>query len=453
MKRIIVDHFRRRWLMLALLCLLSVAAGLVLGIERDIRVSAFLFISICITTMDWVSGSPRVLLSLPLTARQIGRAYWWLAVSAPALLFAVFSAIGIFILRLAEIHGEFLGPWLQMFIATGPEDKFPGIWLVTALAAGLFCGSIFWLISGAVWSAALPGAGEPWQKRITRPFFACAFAIALVAGIYSLCKSTISITDKIAIACLFGFAFSVLGWFRAESLFIDSSFRRDVAGAGISRRKFEPRPGYGGGTYLIIRFCSFYLSMAGFLIAFVMGIAGFAVWHDHDRVSWSDVVSQTIVQVQMWSFISSFSQVMMIAPHLKFLRSLPLTSKQLAAIILCVALLPVLIMGGLWTLLLLIKPGILSVLSVWKDFLLDVTPICALATGVVWYSEKRIKRILGIVLTFIVSLVPLFCQPPPGIIIALPVLSLPGALFAISRLLERNEMTYRMKFDLSARWP
>lgn len=124
MNKVILDHFRRRWLMWTLSCLLFVGAGLVLAIERDIRISGVLCISISIITLDLGCGCPRVLLSLPFTARQLGRAYWWLSVVAPIFLFAISSGVGILILRLAGTQGKFLGTWLQMFVATGPQDKF-----------------------------------------------------------------------------------------------------------------------------------------------------------------------------------------------------------------------------------------------------------------------------------------------------------------------------------------
>jgi hypothetical protein len=328
------------------------------------------------------------------------------------------------------------------------------------LAGGLLCGSFFWLMSGALWGAALSRAGGVRRKVFLWQFYACAFAIALLGGIYFLWKSTISITDKLVIVYSFGFVFSVLGWFRAESLVVDNIFRRDVIGAGISRGKFEPRPGYGGLSYLIVRFCLFYLSLVTLLIAAVIGGNGIAVWQGHGHASWADGLAAALVEVQIWSFCLCLFQTLMVAPHLKFLRSLPLTSKQLAATILCMALLPVLIIGGLWTLFFLIKPGVLptvSALSILKFCLLDLAPICVLATGVIWYNEKHFKRISGIVLAFNVSMVPLIYQLvtnhggkglPMGIIIALPVLSLPAALFTISRLLERNDMSYRIKFEL-----
>jgi hypothetical protein len=68
MKKIIANQFGRRWLMWSFFSLLSMAAGLVVGIERDIRISCVLFTSISIATMDWGLGGPRVLLSLPFTS-------------------------------------------------------------------------------------------------------------------------------------------------------------------------------------------------------------------------------------------------------------------------------------------------------------------------------------------------------------------------------------------------
>lgn len=463
MTRIILDSFRRGWLAWSLLCLLFLAAGLSLGLEREITISGIVFISFCVAGMDWSFGCARVLRSLPLTARQIGRAYWWLIVGASTLLFAVFSAMGILIVRLEGTYAKFLGTWLQMFIATDPHDKFLGIWLEAVLAGGLLCGSLFWLMTGAVWGAALARTGEPWRKRFLRQFYALAFAIALVAGIYFICKSAISIIDKAVIAYLFGLVFSVLGWFRAKILFIDqNSFRGNVAGTGMPGRKFEPRPGYGGVPYLIIRFGLFHLAVVALMIASLVCVSGIAAWLDH-TAKLSDIVAPALLEFQFWLFLLCFCQTMILGTHLKFLRSLPLTSKQLAATILCLAIVPVLIIGGPWILLFLIEPGVVpavSALFLVKFCILNLAPVCVLTTGVVWYNEQ-FRRIVGIVLVWIVSIVPLIYQLatasggglPTCVIIAIPVLSVFIALFAIRHLLERNETAYRMKFEMLPNWP
>lgn len=238
--KIIVDHFRRRWLIWALACPVFVAIGAMLAIDREIGFSAILVASLSVTTLDWGLGCPRVLASLPFTARQIGRAYWWQSVAAPTLLFAVFSGIGILIVSRAGTYAKYFGTSFALFVATGPQDQFLGIWLEMVLAGGLVCGSFFWLLSGATWANTLVRAGEPRLKRFSRQFCACAFALALFGGIYCFYKSNISIAGKGVIAYLFGLVFSVLGWFRAESLFIDTASRWGVAGAGISRGNLSP---------------------------------------------------------------------------------------------------------------------------------------------------------------------------------------------------------------------
>lgn len=459
MTRIILDNFRRRWWMWALLCLLFVAAGLVLAIERDIRVSAVVFISIWPVTFDWGFGSVRVLLSFPFTARQIGRAYWCLSVCAPTLLFALFSAVGILIVSLEGTYAKYLGTWLAMFIATDPQAKFLRLWLETVLAGGLICGSTYGLMCAAIWSAARSKMGEPRRKRLRRQFCAWASIVALAGGMYLLYKSTISITDKAAIVYFFGFIFSVLGWFSAEKLFIgQSSTRPDVPDAGDSNMpvgKFTPRSGYGGVPYLIMRFCVFYLGIVALLVGLVIGMSGIAAWLSKET-HLSEIVSPGLGELQFWLFLMCLIQAIILGTHLKFLRSLPLTSKQLAATILCISILPVLIIGGSWILFFLAKPVVFSALSALKFCLLNLAPVCVLTTGVIWYNEKPFRRITGIILAWIVSIVPLIYQMatagrgglPIWIIIALPVLSLIIALITIIRLLERNEMTYRIKWEM-----
>jgi hypothetical protein len=169
------------------------------------------------------------------------------------------------------------------------------------------------------------------------------------------------------------------------------------------------------------------------------------------------------VDFQFWLFLLCFVQTMTMGTHLKFLRSLPLTSRQLAATILCLAIVPVLIIGGPWILLFLIEPGVVpavSALSLVKFCLLNLAPVCVLTTGVIWHNEQ-LRRIAGVALAWIVSIVPLIYQIvtasrgglPTWMIIAIPVLSIFVALFAITCLLERNEMAYRIKFETLPNWP
>jgi hypothetical protein len=382
--------------------------------------------------VDLKSGWLRVLLSLPFTSGQAGRAFWWVSVGVPTLLFAAFSAMGILIVSLAGAQGPFLELWIEMVI-TG----------------GLLCGSSFWLVTG------VPSRGrEPGRARFLRHLYNYSFTIAIIGGVYFLYDSTISRTDSIIITWSFGFVFTVLGWFRAEGFLIDCSYRRDVAGAGALRGKFRPNPGFGGVPYFVIRFCLFY---SGMVLLLIVSDIGVSVWQNH-RFDRSDAVGSALAQVQVWSFGLCLLQALIIGPHLRFLRSLPLTSKRLAATILCATLLPTLMVGGLWTSLFLIKPGIFSAFSVLKYYLLDVAPICVLTTGVAWYNEKHFRRISGIALAFVVSMVPLIYQLatasrgglPNSIVIAVPVVSIFIALLIISRLLERNEMTYRINFEM--RW-
>lgn len=467
MTRIILDNFRRRWLLWALFCLMCVFAGIVLGIERDIRVSGILWVPISIAAMDWGFGCVRVLLLLPITARKVGRAYWWLTVCGSTLLFAVFSGIGILILKLAGTHGKFLGPWIEMFIATGPQDKFLGLWLETVLAGGLICGSTFAFMWGAIWTAALAKAGGSWRKRVPLQLYAWAFILAVIGGFYLFYKSPIGLIDKVVIAYLFGFIFSVLGWFRAERLFIDHSRARlefaDAGISGIPRGKFEPRSGYGGVPYLMARFCLFYLSILALLIALTIVMVCIAIRQEDHGDKWSDIVPPLLLAIQIYLFLFCFVQAMIVGTHLKFLRSLPLTSEQLASTILCIAILPVLIFGGPWIVFFLIKPGLLpsvSALSLVKFCLLNLAPVCVLTIGAIWYNEKSFRRITGIIVVWIVSMVPLIYQLatdsrgglPNWIMIAVPVFSIFLALFTIRRLLERNEMTYRIKFELPPGW-
>ena len=454
MKRIIVDHFTRRWFVWGWFCILSLGAGLTLagigiidpGTIKDADSPGVIFFPILMAwltaiaaRLDWAYGYPRILLSLPFTARQIGRAVWWTGVGVPALLFALFSGVGVLILCRAGTQGRFLELWIKM-----------------VFGVGLFSGSIFWFCSGP------PSLqGGPWRKRFL-VLYSWAFLFGLVGGIYLLYKSAISIESKSVIAYFWGLVFTVPGWLRAEGLVVDyGSYRRETAGAGHGRGKFKPRSGFGGAPYLLMRFFASYLRFA--LIVLPILVVG-SIWINH-RFSPGDFVSKEGLPLQigfqLWFYVMCIFQTITLGANLKLLRSMPLTSIQLSATILSLMLLPILILAGLCIPLFLMKLGLPAVFSLLKCYLLGLLPVCVITTASVWNSEKRFWNIVNGFLAFVVLTVPLIYQLvttnwdsgrgglPTWIIIALPVAAVFFALFTISRLLERNEMTYRLKVDPS----
>jgi hypothetical protein len=147
--------------------------------------------------------------------------------------------------------------------------------------------------------------------------------------------------------------------------------------------------------------------------------------------------------------------VLPIAVHQKFLRSLPLTSKDLATIILCLPVVPVLILFGIIALIDIQILGVSAAMYELEGQLLFLAPICVFATALVWNNDKKFLRFVIVLIVFSLSIIPAICHLfwtsgkglPLWMIIAYPLVSFLLALYIINRLLTRNDMTYRAQMQ------
>ncbi len=437
MKQLIFDKLRRQWLFWVACCLVFLIVGMLVSLVATAFSAANwfpLFWLLCLS--GWQSelgkGYGRVALTLPLTTRQIGRVLWFLSVGIPMLGFAFFSGLGILI--------------TASYSNTTRDLLYT--WVLCVLSAGLLFGSLFWISSGAPLNPS-----KRWQRRFASQFYNVVFWLVLVGGAYLLYKSKWGHEIKYAIACLFGLIFTVLGWFRAEGLIVDYGERRQVSlDSSTAGGIFRPPVGHGGIPFL----CSSHaIRCLGLLLILTTGLVAITVF-SKGGLSWSHI-SGILPQAQIWVFFLVFGQTVAIVQHLKFLRTLPIKPRTLATIILSLALLPILLLGG--TIAALIAPGAggAAALSLLKGYILGLAPACVLTTALIWHDEKRFGRIVLVALVFIVSGIPLVYQLTTGVwnsghedlslwmVVGFPLLVFAAAIFAISYLLEQNDMTYRIK--------
>jgi hypothetical protein len=137
MKRIILDHLKRWglvWIAIGIgNCFI---AGSFLDDSLAINPLSFqivFFIGAWELNYDLMRGNGRVLTTLPVTARQIGQAWWIFSVALPSLLLTATSGLA--------LH----------FHSTGAAKGFPmNELVVTAITDTLFLGSIFYLFIGSL---------------------------------------------------------------------------------------------------------------------------------------------------------------------------------------------------------------------------------------------------------------------------------------------------------------
>jgi hypothetical protein len=435
MKQLIFDKLRRLWWVWLALGLFSLILGLLLPVTlkashfQNWWMVCYLF-AFSNATTELSKGYGRIALTLPFTTRQIGQTLWFVSVGIPTILLAGFSGLGVLIVAPESQSGTLLA-WVQM-----------------VFMGGLFFGTAFWLFSGAPLN--------PSAKRQHRFFSENSGAIiwlALIGAGVFLYKSKWDNEAKYAVVCLLGLIFTILGWLHAEGLVVDyGEYRRDASGETQTNRTFRPCSGFGGIRFLITNSLARLMGIAVLILAF-LGIIN--CWTAHG-FNWLNF-SQGLPMSQLWIFFLVIGSLTQMLLHLKFLRTLPLTTKQLAGVILTIALLPLLLSSGILAAIVGLIQGAPIGLSLFKAFLLGLAPTCVLVTAAVWHDERRFGRIVVVVTVFLITIIAPIYQAATGIsnsgvkdlplyfVIGYPLLFIFLAMLAISHLLETNPMTYKIR--------
>ncbi len=229
MKLIILDHLKRWGLVW-----LAVGIGnyFVAGSFLDnslainhLNFQILFFIGAWELNYDLMRGNGRVLMSLPVTARQTGRAWWIASVALPAVVLLITSSLAL------------------LFHTTGAAKGFPvNDLIVTTINNTLFLGVIFYLFIGS-----LPGRPQnaaAWMRMV--------FTIGFIIGMLFI-KPTFD-TPQGIIFVLAAATLTVAGWFRAEQMVLQRASFKLVAKTpdkNLVRHKI-PR-GSGGLPYLVQR--------------------------------------------------------------------------------------------------------------------------------------------------------------------------------------------------------
>ena len=438
MKQLIFDKLQRGWLIWSLFSVVFLTVGLMSSMAVGIPdfqnvwlMLAIIFLWSNLTATELARGYGRVALALPFTTRQIGQVLWFVAVAMPLILLAFSSGLGILI----------------MAAHSGFQSGMGLAWLQMVLMGGLLCGSFFWISSGAPLNPS-----EKWQRRFTSQTYSPVFWLGLAGGGYFLYKCTWGHEIKYLIICLVGVIFTILGLLRAERMVVDySEYRRGALAGAKTSGTDKLESGFGGIRLLIVRSL---VRLTCVAIVISGGFAGLSLFSTHHRNSSS--FSEGIPMSQIWFFCFVIGEVMNLLRHLKFLRTLPLTSKQLAGAILAFTLLPLLISSGINTGIICLVQGLPAGLSLFKTYLLGVAPGSVVVTAAIWHEEKRLGRIVLTATVFLISVIAPVYQMTTGIwnaggkdlpgyfVIGYPLVFVVLAFFAISHLLETNDMTYRI---------
>ena len=311
MKRIILDHLKRRALMWIGTGILFFFIQYLTKVESFVQYltkgseSTFAFVCINFTVitciggpvldLDLLRGSGRVQQTLPVSARQIGRAWWILSVALPSLFLALISG-------------------LAMVIHSANSGKgFPlGELAATALTYALCFGSMFYLIGGT----------PPLQNAIliVRRVLAMGFVIGIIL-IKQPFDTPLGIVFLLAAASM-----SVLGWYRAEGRVRErGGFRMGVV-TGTRKPGQQQAPVGFGGLPLLWQYLAVWLGYAGLV---------FAAW-----LLIMDLLSPG-------SMLSFPKQYLRMSPHMAIMCGYVSTA-MLAATLVLMTVTPVLGVGLVW---------------------------------------------------------------------------------------------------------
>lgn len=391
MKNLFLDHFRRGWFLWSVFCLLNFAMGILLNNLGEILPLFYFVFAFIFGPFLWLSdlqkGYPRVVLGLPLTAQQIGRTLWWLSVGFASMLLAGFSLLGIISARLFSLTNNL---------------SF-GAWMLYIVINAFLYGTVFWLCSGA------PSRSSDNLRQKTGGYFHTVTMLALVlGGIHFLGKNDYPTAIKLTAYFLICGTLSILGWFRAEGLIVDyGEYRAASQQPKNPQGQFKVPNGFGGIPF-IFGTAFFGVWSFGVIFLIVMNLLGLFTrhqfnWH-HLTQSFSSGSSFPFFFCifVFWSFALS--------DNLRFLRTMPVSSARLAAILLSVYILPLLTLCLAITALAWAETGAVECISFFKLELLAVAPVSVFIAVSIWNTQATFVKTFLLVIMILATIVPAFYQ-------------------------------------------
>jgi hypothetical protein len=351
MKKLILDHFHRWWWVLALGAAYALVLGWSVAIPSDsgdlwhggknfllawLKVQSYMFAFQVFMLASWTGailllfdlqrGITRAVTVLPLTARQIGRSWWLATVAIPAVALATLFFLG-----------------AGTFCIFHPDKVFPSARLAMAsLFTLLWLGMGFTIYSNQFISK----QGGNWRQGIYN-FFITALALWMMFG-FGLSTNAPKNPVKLAIFLGAGTLLTIVGWFRAGQF---SPPRPKQA--GVLRRPglwltplspgISPVPDGRGGIPFLIS-ATFYKT---FLICVAAGGWWSLVMAWQGQIKSCHEAIETIDGMGSIFWVIIFVFLMPVVRQLRYLRTLPISATNLAAVIFSIATLPLIALGAL----------------------------------------------------------------------------------------------------------
>jgi hypothetical protein len=415
MNRLILDYLRRWWWVLALCGALEFGLGWATTSlpEQNVWLPPGMFLamamSVNLVSFDLRRGVLRAVAVLPLTGRQIGLSWWLATVPIPAIALAA---------------GLFLGAGTCCHFH--PNQIFPANRL--ALAA-LF--NVGWLSCGFTCIFPSPDFFEKGWRVARGCFFGLLSMMVLFGGMWYFRDAHVK-PFKCALLLGIGALLTVEGWYRADRFLpgravfpvampqgkyprgqafvvedslrqleamrppatasrfrrrmFDGYMRRMEAMAGGSPRGVHHAPSGCGGMAFLIRSTFFrgFLYLAGMAAL----LALLSRWQRQMMPPGMAGGMDVMLIARMGSFMScwfiNFYSLMPVLPHLRFLRTLPVSATGLAGVMIGIVVLPLLAVGALVAAVAALSVGTPLAVTVLKNYTFMLVPGALCVFFAVW---------------------------------------------------------------------
>ena len=396
MKKIILDHCRRWWWILALGAAYALILGWSLALPTDggdsacgqktaglalflwvwVKVQSNLFVMqiFCLATftgaiwllLDLQRGVARVVATLPLTARQIGRSWWLATVAVPASAFAALFFAGAAIYFFLHEHAIF--PLARLGLA----GVIVWIWL----------GTSFHTYFGQ-FTTPQSGSGD-WRKRMSS-LAVTALSIWMIFG-FAFSTNAQHRPGQLAIFLCGGALLTVLGWRRANQFQIGHPHPPVAARSRRGLTPLAPRvlltPKGQGGILFLIRthFLSPFLTCVALAVWMPLAMHWFGAMD-----SWTDAFAFIGgMGAAFWLIIFSF--VSPVLRQLRWLRTLPISTTKLTATLFALTHLPLVAFATLLTLLATLVGGIPLAVKIAEGYVLVLGLASACLSFAIWFG-------------------------------------------------------------------
>ena len=344
MKKIILDYFCRWWwvwilgaVAQSIICWFTVSTA-----EAPSNFLFFpyaYFIGAFPLFFDLRHGHTRAILTLPVSIKRVALAWRLLAIGVPALMLASFGFLSAGISFLCHTNGNFHFEWLEM------NCVFDTLWL----------GASFFILTGLN-----TGVATNWWEQTRNSIFGALWGLSIGGG-FLFCQNIAQNHFKMNLMLILGSVLSVAGWFRAEYLVRQRAGFRSASQPPAKRpAQYKISKGFNGIplllTLILTRTLLIWLGMTAFM-AFFAVFQGQATspekfFHDTVPVITNGFTFWFIIVIQTFPILT----------HLRLLRTLPLSSTNLAILLIA---LPVL---SMLTLAVALMALVISVAGVEKGF-------------------------------------------------------------------------------------